>query len=486
MMDTADPRGPIGASSGDGLDEAIFQKLRTNFRGELIRSRDDGYDAARAVFNAMIDRRPALIARCSGVADVVAAVTFARENDMNVAVRGGGHSVPGYAVVDGGIVIDLFPMKGVWVDPEARTVRAQAGLLQGELDRETQMFGLAVTGGRVSNTGIAGLTLGGGSGWLERKLGFAVDNLLSADVVTADGRFVRASEEENEDLFWGLKGGGGNFGIVTSFEYRLHPVGPIILGGMLMYPAEQARDVIRFYRDFIETAPDELGGGCAFVTAPPEPFVPDPVQGTQVLAVVVSYAGPIEEGEKAIQPLKESLPPALDMVQPIPYTALQSMIDAGNPSGMQNYWKAGFLDELPDEAIDVFVEHAMKVTSPLTSVLLLPMGGAIRRVADEATPLGLREAVFNFHAISMWADPMMDPERHIRWAKGLTEAMQPWTSERTYLNFIGDEGEERVRTAYEPEKYRKLVALKDRYDPTNMFRLNQNIKPGARSSAAPA
>jgi FAD/FMN-containing dehydrogenase len=471
-----------GAPQDDGIDEEVFGELRADFRGELLRARDDGYDAARAVFNGMIDRRPALIARCAGVADVISAVNFARENGLLLAVRGGGHSVPGYAVVDGGVVIDLSPMKGVWVDPESKTARAQAGLLQGELDRETQAFGLAVTGGRVSHTGIAGLTLGGGSGWIERKFGFAVDNLISADVVTADGRFVRASAQENEDLFWGLRGGGGNFGIVTSFEYRLHPVGPIVLGGMLVYPAEQAREVLRFYRDFIEEAPDELGGGCAFVVAPPEPFVPEHVQGTQVLAVVVCYVGPVEDGEAAIRPLTDARPPALDMVQPMPYTVVQSLTDAGNPHGMQNYWKAGFLEELPDEAIDAFVEQAQKATSPQTTVLLMPMGGALARVPDEETPLGLRDSAFNFHAISMWTDPA-DPERHIRWARDITEAMQPWTSERTYLNFIGDEGEERVRTAYDPEKFSRLVALKDKYDPDNLFRLNQNIKPTSRNGA---
>lgn len=481
MLD--DQNTPSDVPPGAILDDATVHEFAANFRGELIRSRDDGYDAARAVFNGMIDRRPELIARCTGVADVMAAVGFACEHGLPVAVRGGGHSVPGYAVCDGGVVIDLFPMKGVWVDPEARTVRAQAGLFWGELDRETQAFGLAVTGGRYSNTGIAGLTLGGGSGWLERKIGFTVDNLISADVVTADGRLVRASEEENEDLFWGLRGGGGNFGIVTSFEYRLHPIGPIVLGGMLMYPMDQAREVLCFYRDFIAQAPDELGGGCAFVTAPPEPFVPEHLRGAQILAIVVCYAGPVRDGEGAIRPLKEFGAPAVDMVGPMPYTVLQSMTDAGTPSGMQNYWKAGFLDELPDEAIDTFVEHAQKVTSPLTQVHLLPMGGAISRVADGETPLALRDAAFNFHAIGMWADPAEQAE-HIRWARELEAAMLPWTTERIYLNFIGDEGEERVRSAFDPETYSRLVALKDKYDPTNMFCLNQNIKP-SRGLAQP-
>ena len=472
-----------GVPPSDGLDEAVVQELAASFRGELIRSRDDGYDAARAVFNAMIDRRPALIARCTGVADVMAAVRFARDNDLTLAIRGGGHSVPGYGVCEGGIVVDLSPMKGVWVDLETRTARAQAGLTWGELDRETQQFGLAVTGGRVTHTGIAGLTLGGGSGWLERKLGLTVDNLISVDVVTADGRLVKASREENKDLFWGLRGGGGNFGVVTSFDYRLHPVGPIVLGGLLMYPAERAGEVLRFYRDFIAGAPDELGGACVFITAPPEPFVPEPVQGSQLFTVLVCYFGSIEEGEEAIRPLKEFGPPAVDMVGPMPYTVLQSLIDPGNPPGLQNYWKAGFLQELPDEAVDTFVEHARKVTSPLTSVILAPMGGAIARVPDEETPLALRDAAYNFHVLSMWAEPV-EPEKHMSWAREFAEAMQPWTSERTYLNFIGDEGEERVRTAYDPEKYRRLVALKDEYDPDNLFCLNQNIKPSSQNGAA--
>lgn len=469
---------------GSGAGGPRLEDLGGRFRGRLILPQDEEYETARRVFNGMIDRRPAVIARCADPQDVAAAVGFARavgsvrENGMPLAVRGGGHSVPGYGTCEGGLVADLSPMKGVSVDPEARTVRAEAGLTWGELDRETQRFGLAVTGGRVSGTGIAGLTLGGGSGWLERMFGFTADNLLFAEVVTAAGESVRASEEENPDLFWALRGGGGNFGVVTAFGYRLHPVGPVILAGMLAYPAESAEPVLRAYRDFMARAPDEVGGGCAFITAPPEPFVSEPVRGTRILVLVLCYVGPVERGEEELRPLREAAPPAMDLLQPMPYASLQSMVDAGNPSGMQNYWKAGFLNELPDAAIDALAGQARRCTSPLSQLLLLPMGGAIARVPEEATPLGNRGSAYNFHAISMWADPTEDPEPHIGWAREVEAAMRPWTGERVYLNFIGDEGAERVRSAFGEAKYRRLAAIKRRYDPENLFRINQNIPPG--------
>ena len=466
---------PLGAADRP-IDDALVREFAGRFRGEVVLPESPSYDEARRVFNGMVDKRPALIARCTGVADVMAAIVFARANELTVAVRGGGHSVSGYGTCDGGIVIDLSPMKGMWVDPENRTARAQAGLTWGEFDRETQVFGLATTGGRVSDTGIAGLTLGGGSGWIERKCGFGADNLLSVEMVTAEGKLVRASESENRELFWGLRGGGGNFGVVTSFEFRLHPVGPLVLGGMLLYPIEQAKEVLGFYRGFIEEAPDELGGGVVFLTAPPEPFIPEPVQGTKLVAVFVCYTGPIEEGEEAIRPLKESVPPAMDLVQPMPYTVLQTLLDAGNPPGMQHYWKAGFLDELPDEAIDTVIEHAKGMTSPTTVAALIPMGGAIARVGGDAL-LGLRDAAYNYHLLTQWPDPADGPERHIGWTRNMDEALKPWTNERVYLNFIGDEGEERVKTGYGPGKYRRLAALKAEYDPANLFRLNQNIKP---------
>ncbi|HEX2119532.1 MAG TPA: FAD-binding oxidoreductase, partial [Acidimicrobiales bacterium] len=371
---------------------------------------------------------------------------------------------------------DMRGMKGISVDPEARTVRAEAGLTWGELDAATQEHGLAVTGGRMSETGVAGLALGSGSGWLERKLGFTCDNLIRAEVVTADGRKVVASEDESPDLFWGLRGGGGNFGVVTAFHFRLHPVGPIVLGGILLYPAQMAREVTRFYRDFMLGAPDELGAGLAFITAPPEDFVPEPVRGQPVLGMILCYAGPVEEGEEALRPLRESLPPAVDLVQPMPYVAVQRLIDPGNPKGMQNYWSADFLADLPDEAIDVLVEHATRPVSPLTQIILVRGGGAIARVDDNATAFGQRDAPWNIHFLSIWPDPA-ENERNIAYTRAIASAMKPWTTGRVYLNYIGDEGLGRVEAAFGPERYARLQALKAKWDPENLFRHNQNIPP---------
>jgi FAD/FMN-containing dehydrogenase len=327
-------------------DTATFEL--PGFQGDLFYPGGSGYDAARAVFNAMIDRRPALIARCANADDVVAAVNLAREQGIPLSVYGGGHGVTGAAVVDGGICIDLRGMKGVRVDPDAQTVRAEGGLNWGELDAATTEHGLAVTGGRVPDTGIAGLALGSGSGWLERKFGFTCDNLIEAEVVTADGRKMVASATENADLFWGLRGGGGNFGIVTAFHFQLHPLPPVVLAGMLIHPAAVGAELLRFYRDFMLAAPDEVGGGVAFITAPPAPFVPPEVQGHPIVAIVVSYAGPVEDGERVLAPLREWGPPAIDLVEPMPYVALQALIEPGNPHGMHNYWTADFYDTLPD------------------------------------------------------------------------------------------------------------------------------------------
>ena len=448
------------------------------FAGELMRPGDPGYDDARQVFNAMIDRRPALIARCTNADDVVAAVNLARDERLPVSIYGGGHGVTGSAVVDAGVCIDLRGMKGVDVDPEARTVRAEGGLNWGELDAATQEHGLAVTGGRVKDTGVAGLTLGSGSGWLERKLGFTCDNLIAAEVVTADGRKVTASEDENPELFWGLRGGGGNFGVVTAFHFRLHPVGPIVLGGMLMFPAQLAGELVRFYRGFMADAPDELGSGLAFISAPPADFVPEPVRGKPVVGCVVCWCGDPAEGEEVVRPLREFGPPAIDMVQPMPYVALQAMLEPGNPKGMQNYWTADFLAELPDEAIDVFLEHATNPVSPISQVLLVPGGGAVARVDEEATAFGQRQAPWNVHYLSMWADPA-DSEANIAYTRGIASAMKPWSTGRVYLNYIGDEGIGRVEAAFGTEKYARLQALKDEWDPENLFRHNQNIPPTA-------
>jgi FAD/FMN-containing dehydrogenase len=474
-----DRQDTLGVPLGKPLEEAAVQEFAANFRGELIRSQDAGYDAARAVFNAMIDRRPALIARCTGVADVTAAVNFARENELVVAVRGGGHSVPGYATCDGGIVIDLSPMKGVWVDPEARTIRAQAGLTWGEFDRETQHFGLAVTGGRVTHTGIAGQTLGSGSGWLERKYGLTCDNLLSVEVVTANGEFLKASEKENEDLFWGLKGGGGNFGIVTSFEFRLHPVGPIVLGGMLLHPFSRAKELLRFWRDYIEAAPDELSVSPAILTAPPAPFVPEHMKGQLAAGLIVCYAGSPQEGEEVVRHLKKFGPPEVDLVQPMPYTVVQTLIDPANPPGRRNYWKAENMNELSEEAIDTLVDHTAMITSPFSVIIIEPKGRAISQVGESETAIGGRDAAHTLYAFSMWENPSED-DTHITWTRELMEAMDPFITPGVSLNFTSDQGQERVKDFFGRDgKYERLIALKNKYDPNNLFRLNQNIRPTA-------
>ena len=458
------------------LDPAALEGMDGGFGGEIIAPGDDRYDEARKVFNAMIDRRPQLIARCHGVSDVVNAVKLAREHDLRVAIRGGGHAVSGHGVCDQGLVIDVSPMKGARVDPGRKTVRAQAGLTWGELDRETQAFGLAVTGGRVPGTGVAGLTLGGGSGWIERKCGFTADSLLSADVVTADGEFVTASADQNEDLFWALRGGGGNFGVVTDFEFGLHEVGPTLFGGMLIFPIERGVEVARAYRDFIAQAPDEVGGGLAVLTAPPEEFVPEPVRGHPIFGVIGCYVGPIEQGEQAFAPLRE-LGPAVDMFAAIPYAqGLQKLIEPGNPPGMQHYWKAGFLQELTDEAIDVYVSRGADAVSPLTATIMIPLRGAISRIGDDETPLGYRDAGWNYHILSQWPDPT-ESERNVEWTRSFDQAMAPHALEGLYVNFVADPPEDLFERSLSAEKQQRLVAAKDRYDPRNVFCFNQNIKP---------
>jgi FAD/FMN-containing dehydrogenase len=463
------------ATEGLALDE-----LAGNFGGELLQSKDAGYDEARAIFNGMIDRRPAVIARCTGVADVIAAVNFARDNDLVIAVKGGGHGVPGYSVCDDGVMIDLAPMKGIWVDPERKVVRAQAGLTWGEFDRETQQFGLAVTGGRVPSTGVSGLTLGSGSGWIERKLGLTADSLLSADVVLADGSFVTASEDQNPDLFWGLRGGSGNFGIVTSFEFALHEFGPIVYGGLMAFPRPVAGELVRVLRSVMEDAPDDLGVNLAFITAPPEPFVPEEARGQPAVALVICWSGDMDEGEEKVKPFRD-MGPVLDIVGPIPYAqGVQRLIEPGNRSGLQNYWKADFLDELTDDAIDTLIEQVNKAKSPFTQVILEPLGGAIARVDEDAMALGNRDAAYTFHAIAMWEDPSED-DVHVGWAKDLGAAMDRFTVPGVYLNYTSDQVEQdRVESTY-GSKYDRLVALKDRYDPDNLFRLNANIKPSGKS-----
>lgn len=444
------------------------------FDGELIHPGDAAYDEARAVFNAMIDRRPAVIARCTSTADVVAAVTFAREQSLPASVYGGGHGVTGSAVVDAGVCIDLRGLTRIAVDPTARTAEVAGGCTWGQVDAATQEHGLAVTGGRVPSTGVAGLALGSGSGWLERRFGFTCDNLLEAEVVTADGRVVLASDTEHPDLFWGLRGGGGNFGIVTRFTFRLHEIPPLMLGGMLIFPADRAGEVVRAWRDWILDAPDEVATGVAFITAPPAPFVPEPVQGHPIVAMVCCYVGPIEDGERAFRPMRD-LEPAVDLLEPMPYLALQGLIEPGNPHGMQNWWTADFLAELPDAAIDTFVEHATKPVSPLSQMLIIPGGGAIARVPEDASALGQRHAPFNTHFLSLWPDPA-DADTNIAYTRAIASAMKPYTTGEAYLNFIGDEGAERVESSF-GAKWEKLRALKTKWDPDNFFHHNQNIPP---------
>jgi FAD/FMN-containing dehydrogenase/pimeloyl-ACP methyl ester carboxylesterase len=460
--------------------EAFVRALRdapAGFRGELVSRDDPGYDDLRKVYNGMIDRRPALIARCSDAHDVSAAVSYARDRGLAVSVYGGGHNVTGNAVCDDGVTIDLRPMKGVEIDPEERTCRAEAGLTWGELDAATQEHGLAVTGGRISTTGLGGLALGGGSGWIERKCGYTVDNLLSVETVTADGRILTASETENADLFWATRGGAGNFGIVTRFELRLHPIGPNVLGGMLIYPAAMAAAVLRNFREAMAAAPDAVGSGVALLTAPHDEFVPEPVRGQPVVGMILCYAGPVEEGEAALRPLRDFGPPSLDLVQPMPYVELQQFLDSDYPWGMRNYWTGDFLTGLPDEAIEVMVRFHLSAPSPLRGILLLPGGGAPARVPDGTMALGQREAPFNVHILSLWSDAA-DDDANIAWTRDLGAALKPFTTGRVYVNFIGDEGADRVVAAFGgPQSYARLQALKDRYDPDNLFRSTQNIRP---------
>lgn len=458
------------------LDDAALADLARHFRGELIRPDDPRYDAARAVWNGAIDRRPALVARCTGAADVRTAVLFARERDLLVAVRGGGHNVAGTAVCDGGLVIDLSPMKGLWVDPARRVARAQAGLLWGEFDGETQAAGLAAPGGIVSHTGIAGLTLGGGFGWLMRQYGLAADNLRSADVVTAEGEFLRADAEEHDDLFWGLRGGGGNFGVVTSFEYRLHPVGPIVLAGLMLHPAAEAREVLSFYRDFIGTAPDELTTIVVLRMAPPAPFLPSWVHGQPVVIIGACYAGPVEEGERAVAPLRRFGEPLVDMIRPTPYVAHQALLDPGAPHGLGYYWKSEYVPSLSDALIDTLAERAWAVPTPESYTIIFHLGGAVGRQDPEGSAFEDRRAAHAVNIDAVWTEPAR-ASACIAWTRELWEAVRPHSTGRVYVNFLGEEGQDRVRAAYGEAKYERLRALKRKYDPTNFFRMNQNIRP---------
>jgi FAD/FMN-containing dehydrogenase len=441
----------------------------------VVRPDDPTYDEHRRIWNGSIDRFPALIARCAGVADVIAAVRFGRDTGLTVAVRSGGHSFPGQSVVDGGLVIDLGLMKGVRVDPEANTARAQAGVLLGELDRETQAFGLAVPAGIVTHTGLAGLTLGGGIGWLMRKYGLTVDQLLSVDLVTAEGEFVKASERENADLFWGLRGAGGNFGIVTEFEFRLNPLGPVVLAGPIFWPMEESPNVLRFYRDWITDVPEELTTIVVHRMMPPLPVIPAELHGKPVVAVICCYAGPVEEGEKVVRPMKEFGSPILDLCTAKPFVTHQAMFDPSFPRGWWYYFRSADLSELTDDVIDIIAERAPQMTSPLTAFPIFQLGGAINRVGEDETAFNGRTAghTININATTATQEGF-DEER--AWSRNFWTALEPYHTS-VYVNFLMDEGEERIRQAYGSDRYDRLKALKQQYDPDNFFRLNQNIPP---------
>lgn len=458
MVDTRTAIGSI-------VDDETLQAFQAHLRGPLLRPGDDGYDTARTVWNAMIDRRPALIAQPVGAADVIAAVSFAREQGLPLSVKGGGHNVAGKAVCQDGLMLDMSRMKGIRVDPYDRTVRAEAGVLWGELDRETHAFGLAAPGGYISTTGIAGLTLGGGQSWIGSKYGFSIDNLLSVDVVTADGLLRHASGTENDDLFWAMRGAGANFGVVTSFEYRLHPVSTV-LGGMVVHPFEKAREVLRFFRDYSAALPDELTIFGGILTGP---------DGNQIVAIAACYAGDLDEGERVLAPLRLFGPPLADTIAPVPFPVHQTMLDAGFPHGRHNYWKTSLTSTISDAAIDTIVDFAGRTPSPFSATAIGEWHGAYARVGNHDTAYSHRDKQYDVLIVASWSDPD-DTEPNIQWTREFFDALQPHVSAGVYVNDLSEEGPERARAAY-GENYERLAALKTKYDPTNLFRVNQNIPP---------
>jgi len=459
------------------LDEATIESFKGSLRGELYLPSDSGYDDARKLYNAMIDKRPAFIIQCAGVADVIAAINLGKGHQLLTSIRGTGHNITGNAVCDDGMTIDLSQMKGMRIDVSARTVRAEPGLTWGELNHDLQAFGLQATGGFISTTGIGGLSLGGGLGWLIRKHGLACDNLLEVDIVTADGNFVTANAENNTDLFWAVRGGGGNFGVITSFKFRVHPVG-VVLAGMLGLPIGKVTEAMQFWRDYSTTAPEELTSGMALLTAPPASFIPEEIHGSLIGVVAGVYCGEVEEGEKIIQPFRENAsPPLFDIFQPMPGANAQSFMDTSFPWGFRNYWKSSIMKVVTDDAIDVMLTHFAKVPSPMSMVIVEHNGdGAINRVSPSETAVGHRDWSYDILICSLWENPV-DDEMNIKWARDFWDAMQPFARDAVYVNYLGDEGSERVKAAYAAEVYERLVQSKNKYDPTNFFRFNQNIVP---------
>jgi FAD/FMN-containing dehydrogenase len=447
----------------------VAAELANTFTGQLLKPADAGYEEARKVHNGLVDKRPALIARCRGVADVIDAINLTRKLGLEVAVRGGGHNVTGRATIDGGVMIDLAPMKEIHIDPKSRTARAQGGVTWAELNRETQVHGLAVTGGVVSSTGIAGLTLGGGLGWLMGKYGLALDNLRSVELVSAEGSVLRTSRDEEPDLFWAVRGGGGNFGVATSFEYELHPVGPIVTGGIIAHPFDGARDLLRFFRESTASLPDEHVIFCGLIHAPDG-------SGTKLAALVTCHCGSLGAAEKAMLPLKRFGSPAMDAVGAMTYCQLNGMLDAGYPKGALNYWKSSFLTQLSDDAIDTMIERFARCPSPMGQLLLEHVHGAVARVGVTDTAFPHRADGYNFLVLSQWMEPA-NTERCVAWARETYAAMEPFIASARYVNYLGDdEAGDAVPAAYGPN-YRRLQQLKTKYDPKNFFRMNQNIRP---------
>ena len=449
-----------------------IQSFRSVFQGQIFEPADLGYNEARQIWNASVSKRPRVIARCSGVADVIAAINFGRANNLLTAVRGGGHNVGGRALCDDGLVIDLSPMKSVFVDHATRRVRVQGGATLGDMDRETHVFGLAVPAGIVSKTGIGGLTLGGGVGWLIRKYGMSIDNLLSAQMVTADGKVLTASAAENDDLFWALRGGGGNFGVVTSFEFQAHPV-TTVMGGHLLYPRAKAVDVIRHFRDYMVSAPDELTAYAALLHGP---------DGTPLVGVIPCYCGNVADGETILQPLRKFGTPLVDGLQAMPFPVMQSLLGASFPDGNQNYWKSTLQRELSDDAIAAIVEHGNRMSSPLSFVVLEYYGGAAARVSSEATAFPHRNLPWDILFLAQWTDPAQT-NMHRDWARSGEEILRPFSSNAHLLSALDVEAEDVIQTAFGPNLQR-LAAIKKKYDPDNFFRVNQTINPGNRAGAA--
>jgi len=450
------------------------EELRTKVRGDVISADDEGYEEARHVYNAMIDRRPLVILRAANAGDVIAGVNAARDHDLDLAIRGGGHSVPGFGTCDGGIVIDLSGMRGVRVDPATSTARAEGGATWGDFNAATYPFGLATTGGIISTTGVAGLTLGGGIGYLTRGSGLSLDNLVSLDVVTADGRFLVASERENQDLFWALRGGGGNFGVVTSLEFRLHPVKDIY-GGPMFYELSEVGNVLRFFREYIAGAPEQMGAFPAFQIAPPLPFIPEDRHGDTFIAMVACWAGDLEKGESALKPFHEVAPVVAEHVGPMPYPALNSAFDGLVPPGLQHYWKASFVNELTDEAITAHEANGPDVPVVNSTVHIYPINGAAHGVASDATAFAYRDANFATVIAGMWPEPS-DNEANTAWVRNYYEAIAPHSEEGGYINFMAGDDQARIKANYKGN-YERLADIKRTYDPGNLFHLNQNIKP---------